>query len=134
MNPLIPAAGVAGAIVLAASGAVAPVHAASIYEEAGVPLAPREAAGAWTLQANGRPVCVLELGARRIAPGVFELRAPPSCNEALPAAVAGWAPESDGMSLVDAGGRSVIGFGRWSDSLLVSHYASLEDVQLERGG
>jgi hypothetical protein len=134
MNPLIPAAGVAAAIVLATGGAVAPVHAASVYEEAGVPLAPREAAGAWTLQSNGRPICVLNLGARRIAPGVFELRAPPSCNGVLPATVAGWAPQADGMSLVDAGGRPVIGFGRWSNSLLVSHYASLEDVQLERGG
>jgi hypothetical protein len=37
------------------------------------------------------------------------------------------------MNLVDASGQTLIGFGRWSNSLLVSHRSSGEDIQLERG-
>jgi hypothetical protein len=37
------------------------------------------------------------------------------------------------MNLVDANGQTLVGFGRWSNSLLVSHRNSGVDVQLVRG-
>ena len=127
-RPLIPAAGIAVAVVLAAGGV-----AVAADEEAGVPLAPGEAAGAWTLESHGHSICVLKLGAEKAREGTYKVDAPPSCGDALPAGVAGWAPSPHGMNLVDASGQTLIGFGRWSNSLLVSHQSSGVDVQL-RGG
>jgi hypothetical protein len=38
------------------------------------------------------------------------------------------------MNLTGADGQVLVGFNRWSDSLLVSHPSSGVDVQLRRGG
>ena len=92
--------------------------------EAGVPLTPAEAAGAWTLSTGGHDVCTVTLTA---AHGV---RAP-SCNGLLPAPTA-WRATSDGMAL--SGGTGSIAFHRWSNSLFVSSRASGLDIQLRRGG
>jgi hypothetical protein len=127
MSALIPAAGMAAAVLLLAGGAIA------ADEQAGVPLAPGDAAGAWTLEAQGRPICVLKLGAEKTRTGAYKVDAPPSCGDILPAGLAGWWPDPDGMSLVDANGQSLISFGRWSNSLLVSHRSSGVDLQLRRG-
>ncbi|MDB5481110.1 MAG: Protease inhibitor Inh [Caulobacteraceae bacterium] len=128
MSPLVAAAGMAAAILLLASGL-----AAAADEQAGVPLAPGEAAGAWTLEAQGRSICVLKLGAEKTKAGAYKLDAPASCGDALPAGLAGWWPDPDGMSMVDANGQTLISFGRWSNSLLVSHRSSGVDLQLRRG-
>ena len=117
MSPLIPAAGMAAAVLLLAGGAIAD-------EQAGVPLAPGEAAGTWTLESQGRSICVLKLGAEKTKAGAYKVDAPASCGDALPSGLAGWWPDPGGMSLVDANGQSLISFGRWSNSLLVSHQTS----------
>ncbi len=128
MSRLIPAAAAAAAILLATAGG-----AAAEDQEAGVSLSPAEAVGAWTLETSGRSICVLKLGAQKAGPGIFKLEAPDSCGAALPSGLAGWSPSPHGMNMVDAGGRALLGFGRWSNSLLVSHPSSGEDVQLRRG-
>ena len=127
MSALIPAAGMAAAVLLLAGDAIA------ADEQAGVPLAPGEAAGAWTLESQGRSICVLKLGAEKTKEGAYKVDAPASCGDALPAGLAGWWPDPGGMSLVDANGQSLVSFGRWSNSLLVSHQTSGADIQLRRG-
>jgi hypothetical protein len=101
--------------------------------EAGVSLSPSEAAGAWTLETGGHSICVVKLGTEKVAGGAYKAEAPPNCGSELPAGVAGWIPSTHGMDLVDADGRTLIGFGRWSNSLLVSHQSSGVDIQLRRG-
>jgi hypothetical protein len=101
--------------------------------EAGVPLAPGEAAGAWTLESGGKSICVINLGAGKIGSGAFRLEAPANCAGALPPGLVGWTPAPGGMNLVGADGQTLLGFGRWSNSLFVSHRSSGEDVQLRRG-
>ena len=96
--------------------------------EAGVPLSPHEAAGAWILSSRGRDVCRVDLSAAHRA------RAAGACGGALPTDVAGWRPTSDGMALTDAVGRDSVVFDRWSNSLFVSKRSSGLDVQLLRGG
>jgi hypothetical protein len=112
---------VLGATAMLASAAVA------ADREAGVPLTPAEAAGAWTIESQGRNVCVLYLGASH------SVRAPQSCAGTLPAQPTGWAPTADGMRLTGPGGQTVLAFNRWSNSLFVSHMASGVDIQLRRG-
>jgi hypothetical protein len=99
--------------------------------EAGVPLRPAEAAGAWSLETNGRPLCVLDLGRGRAAGG-FAVRTRGGCGDAFPAAPARWSPTADGMRLVAADGSTVMGFHRWSNSLFVAHTPN-GDLQLRRG-
>ena len=102
--------------------------------EAGVPLTPAEAAGAWTLvEAGQERVCVLTLGADKAGDAGFVARAPASCHRALPDGAAGWTPTSDGMALIGPDGRVVIAFDRWSNSLFVSHRNGLLDLELRRG-
>jgi hypothetical protein len=114
--------GLAGAFLLAgASFAVAEDN------EAGVPLTPAEAAGAWTVSSGGKDLCVLTLGAGHTA------KISQSCGDAIPAGPTAWAPTRDGMQLTDAQGQPVIAFHRWSNSLFVSHRASGVDIQLRRG-
>ena len=129
MTRLMPAAGLAAAIMLSSAGL-----AVAADDQAGTPLAPGDAAGPWTLESAGRTLCVLKLGKESAGTSTFKLEAPASCAGALPASVAGWAPSPGGMNLVDADGRSLIGFSRWSNSLLVSHRSSGVDIQLLRGG
>ncbi|HEY5072233.1 MAG TPA: AprI/Inh family metalloprotease inhibitor [Caulobacteraceae bacterium] len=100
--------------------------------QAGQPLDPKDAAGAWTLQSQGATICVVRLSARRAASG-FGFQGSPQCGEALPHGAVGWRPTADGMALVGADGASLIAFGRWSNSLFVSHRASGIDLQLKRG-
>jgi hypothetical protein len=95
--------------------------------EAGVPLKPAEAAGAWTIESGGHALCTLTLGASHT------VKAPAACGDALPSSPTGWQPTSDGMQLVSAGGQPVIAFHRWSNSLFVSHRSSGVDIQLRRG-
>ncbi|THD70932.1 AprI/Inh family metalloprotease inhibitor [Phenylobacterium sp.] len=113
---------VAGAVLFAtASLAVALAE----DNEAGVPLTPKEAVGAWTVSSGGQDLCVLTLGAGHT------VRAASSCGDALTSAPTTWQATSDGMQLM-AGGQPVLAFHRWSNSLFVSHRASGVDIQLRR--
>jgi hypothetical protein len=101
--------------------------------EAGVPLSPAEAAGPWTVESGGRPLCVLTLGVRRSGAGGFALRAPDTCEGVLTGRPTAWSPTADGMKLVGADGATLVSFNRWSNSLFVSHMSSGVDIQLQRG-
>ena len=111
-------------LIAAAVAAAAAAPALAEDNEAGVPLTPAEAAGAWTVSTHGHDVCTITLTA---AHGV---RAG-SCQGLLPSPTA-WQATSDGMSL--SGGTGAMTFHRWSNSLFVSSRASGLDVQLRRGG
>jgi hypothetical protein len=121
MKALIIAAG------LTAAGLLASLPAAAAEDhEAGVPLTPAEAAGAWSVSSNGQDLCVLTLDANH---GV---KAPRSCDDALPGRPTSWQPTKDGVQLIGAG--QPLAFHRWSNSLFVSHRSSGVDIQLRRGG
>ena len=125
MKALIIAAG------LAAAGALASLPAAAQevgppYHEACVPLTPAEAAGAWAVSSNGNDLCVLTLDADH---GV---KAPHSCDDALPGRPTTWQPTKDGVQLIGSG--QPVAFHRWSNSLFVSHRSSGVDIQLRRKG
>jgi hypothetical protein len=111
----------------------APAAALAADHEAGVPLTPAEAAGAWTLESGGHSICVLSLGTRKVSSAGYAAQVPESCGDTL-SGVAAWTPAAGGMTLVSADGRPVLGFGRWSNSLFVSHRSSGVDLQLKRGG
>jgi hypothetical protein len=96
--------------------------------EAGVPLTPAEATGAWTVASQGKDLCVLTLGA------AHSVKAPSSCNDPLGSNPTGWQPTKDGMQLTGANGQPVLAFHRWSNSLFVSHRSSGVDLQLRRSG
>jgi Protease inhibitor Inh len=93
--------------------------------EAGVPLTPKEAAGAWTVSSGGQDLCVLNLGA------AHTVKAASGCGDALASAPTAWQATHDGMQLM-SGGQPVLAFHRWSNSLFVSHRASGVDIQLRR--
>jgi hypothetical protein len=101
--------------------------------EAGVPLTPAEAAGAWTLESGGNSICTLTLGVQKGAQG-YGVKGAEGCGEALPGAPTAWQPTADGLKLVSADGQTALGFHRWSNSLFVSRRSSGVDVQLRRGG
>ena len=111
----------ATAFLLLARAAVAADH------EAGVPLSPAEAAGAWTVETGGHAICVVRLTADHGA------QVGDNCGDSLPAGVTGWAATADGMALTGANGQALAPFNRWSNSLFVSHRSSGVDVQLMRG-
>ena len=100
--------------------------------EAGVPLSPAEAGGAWTLESDGHSICVIKLGADK-AKDAYPAKAQSSCREVLSGDPAGWRPTHDGMQLVGADGAPLLAFARWSNSLFVSHRSSGVDLQLRRG-
>lgn len=104
----------------------------SADHEAGVPLTPSEASGAWTIESGGRNICVVTLGATRVGKG-YSAKAEPGCAGALPGDPVAWQSTTDGMQLVGADGQTLIGFDRWSNSLFVSHQSSGVDIQLKRG-
>ena len=111
----------ATAFLLLARAAMAADH------EAGVPLSPAEAAGAWTVETGGHAICIIQLTANHGAsPGQ-------NCGDSLPAGVTGWTSTADGMALTGQGGEVLAPFNRWSNSLFVSHRSSGVDVQLMRG-
>ncbi|HEY5107473.1 MAG TPA: AprI/Inh family metalloprotease inhibitor [Caulobacteraceae bacterium] len=122
-------------VASAAIGALfAALPACAADNEAGVPLSPRDAAGAWTVESQGTAICTLRLSAARSAHGSFRLQAPSGCGDAIPAGAVGWTPTHDGMALTGADGAVLISFNRWSNSLFVSHRSSGSDLQLKRGG
>ncbi len=109
-------------LALAVATAAAPALAED--NEAGVPLTPAEAAGAWTVSTGGHDVCTITLTA---AHGVKA----PACQGLLPSPTA-WQATSDGVAL--SGGSGSMAFHRWSNSLFVSKRSTGLDVQLRRGG
>ena len=111
----------ATAFFLLARAAMAADH------EAGVPLTPAEAAGAWTVETGGHAICIIQLSADHGAAPAQ------NCGDSLPAGVTGWTATADGMALTGAGGAVLAPFNRWSNSLFVSHRSSGVDVQLMRG-
>jgi hypothetical protein len=111
----------ATAFLLLARAAMAADH------EAGVPLTPAEAAGAWTVEAGGHAICIIQLTANHGAAPAQ------NCGDSLPSGVTGWTATADGMALTGAGGQVLAPFNRWSNSLFVSHRSSGVDVQLMRG-
>jgi hypothetical protein len=123
MKASLIAAGLSAAALLAGAQ-----FAVAEDNEAGVPLTPAEAAGAWTVASQGKDLCVLSLGAGHT------VKAPASCNDVLPGGATTWQPTKDGVQLIGANGQAVIAFHRWSNSLFVSHRASGVDIQLRRGG
>lgn len=115
--------------------AQAPQSAApSVQDEADTPLSPKDAAGAWTLEANGHPVCTLRFDKGKANGGSYALEVPQACGEILPPAVKSWAPTDQGMALTDQDGQAVLGFRRWSNSLFVTYHSSGSNLQLKRGG
>jgi hypothetical protein len=127
MKPLL----IAAVLAACAAGPVlaqpAPDQVGPDDHEAGVPLTSAEAAGVWTLASGGRDQCHLTLGA------AHSVKADAGCREILPSPT-GWQATRDGMALTDPGGKTILAFHRWSNSLFVSHRASGVDVQLRRGG
>lgn len=123
---------IAAGVVVAAASCI-PNAAAGEDSQAGTPLAPNEAAGAWTVQSEGQDLCVLTLKADKTAAG-YAAQVPAGCRDVLGVAPTGWRPTADGMQFVDASGAALVGFNRWSNSLFVAHRKSGLDVQLRRGG
>lgn len=121
------------ATALAASALATAPPARAEDNQAGVPLAPSEAPGAWTLAAGGHDICVVTLTAKRTGPGVYAAQVPAACASDLPGAPAAWQPTADGMRFVAADGEPAIAFNRWSNSLFVSRRESGVDLQLRRG-
>jgi hypothetical protein len=122
--------------IAAFSGALlasAPFAAFAADNEAGVPLAPSEAAGVWTVESGGKSICTVDLSATKVGAG-YGAKASDGCGAALKGTPAAWTSTRDGMSLVDASGQPLIRFNRWSNSLFVSHTSSGVDIQLRRGG
>ncbi|HWE99299.1 MAG TPA: AprI/Inh family metalloprotease inhibitor [Caulobacteraceae bacterium] len=120
-------------VMLFAAALASPAIAQTGDHEAGVPLTPAEAAGAWVLESGGHSLCALTLGTAKTGGGYAVKRAA-DCTGNLPGQPVAWAPTGDGMKLVSASGQTVLAFGRWSNSLFVAHRSSGVDVQLRRGG
>ena len=103
-------------------------------EQANIPLKPTDAAAQpWTLEHQGRSLCVVRLGDVRNGAGGFKVDISTDCGGSLPAGIAAWRPVTNGAALVDADGRVLIDFDRWSNSLLVANRGSGFDIQLRRG-
>lgn len=101
--------------------------------QAGLPLTASDAAAQrWTLESDGHNVCQVALTSQAIGNGAYRASAPPECGSAL-GAVAGWKPASDGATLLDGSGQTLIHFSRWSNSLLVAPKRAGVDLQLRRG-
>jgi len=115
-------------LILATAAAALAVPALAEDNQAGVPLAASEAAGAWTVSSGGQDLCVLSFTAQHA------VRAPATCADALPTRPTAWKATRDGVRLLGADGAPLIAFNRWSNSLFVSHRASGADIQLRRGG
>jgi hypothetical protein len=126
MKPATLAATAAAAIVMSAAAL------AVADPMTGKPLAPSDAAGPWTLENNGRSLCVLSLGQEKAGAG-FSLKGGDACQGSLPATPAAWSPTDHGMALLGSDGQTLMTFSRWSDSLLVSPLHGEQSLQLRRG-
>jgi hypothetical protein len=134
MRSSILATGLAVAILMGGPASAQNTPASAERDQmAGKSLAPGEASGPWTLAKDGMTLCVITLGREKVARG-YRVSAGDSCQHALPATPAAWVPTDHGMKLVDSGGQTVMTFGRWSDSLLVSPLHDQQSLQLRRGG
>jgi len=111
----------------------APLAVFAADNEAGVPLAPSEAAGVWTVESAGKSICTVDLSATKVGAG-YGAKASDACGDTLKGTPTAWTSTRDGMSLMGADGQSLIRFNRWSNSLFVSHTSSGVDIQLRRGG
>ena len=120
-------------LALAAAATLVAGVAAAADNEAGVPLSPAEAAGAWTLESDGHAVCRVTLMTQKGGAG-FAARAGADCRDALTGDVAGWTPTGDGMALTGRDGQVLLPFDRWSNSLFVAKLSSGRNLQLTRGG
>lgn len=98
--------------------------------EAGVPLTPREAAGAWALESGAVSICTVKMEAVKATDG-YAVRADPACGPTLGGQAERWQPTSTGMRLLSADGSRLLSFDRWSNSLFVSKRGGA-DVQLRR--
>ncbi|HLK24375.1 MAG TPA: AprI/Inh family metalloprotease inhibitor [Caulobacteraceae bacterium] len=102
--------------------------------QAGMALRPHDAAAQpWALEHQGRTLCHVRLEDRPAAADTFRVAIGPECGGNLPAGVTAWRPVNDGAVFLDAGGRVLLHFDRWSNSLLVASRQSGFDVQLRRG-
>jgi Protease inhibitor Inh len=134
MKSSVFAAGLAAAILMSGPAPAQNTPATAERDQmAGKPLALSDAAGPWTLEKDGMSLCVITLGREKVAQG-YRLSAGDSCQHALPAMPTAWTPTDHGMKFVDSGGQTVMTFGRWSDSLLVSPLHGEQSLQLRRGG
>ena len=111
---------------LAAALLLAPAAMAADHE-AGVPLSPSEAAGAWTVETGGHAICIIQLTAAHGA------KVGDNCGDSLPAGITGWSTTADGMALTGADGQQHAPFNRSSNRLVGSHRSSGDDGQLMRG-
>jgi hypothetical protein len=123
------ATGVFGAFLVAA-----PCAGAAPDDPRATPLTTAGTAGTWMLESEGRAICQLDLGREKISAGSFALTVPLACGDALPSNLVAWAPAPDGVRLVGWDDRSLMGFSRRSDSLLVSDGSSGGNLRLHRGG
>ena len=120
-------------LIGAAAWLMLPGFAVAEDNQAGTPLNPSEAAGAWTLESGGNDICTLTLRPAKAGNAGFALDHG-ACGEVLPATASGWTPTADGMAITAADGKVLLAFNRWSNSLFVTHRASGVDLQLKRGG
>lgn len=116
------------AVTAALAALALPAFAAD--NEAGVPLTPREAAGAWVLESGGVDICTVKMESTKVGDG-YAAHAEPACRPTLGGQAARWQPTSNGMRLLAADGSPLLSFDRWSNSLFVSNRGGA-DVQLRR--
>jgi len=103
-------------------------------DQAGIPLKPADAAAQpWTLEDQGRSLCVVRHEGVEVGAGGYKVDISPDCGGSLPAGVAAWEPLTDGAAFVGPDGRVLVHFSRWSNSLLVANRRDGFDVQLRRG-
>ena len=109
----------------------APLRALAADHQPAAPVT--DAAGPWTLESDGRPICVLDFGKEKISAASFALTVPMACGDALPSDVVAWTAAANGVRLVGFDDSSVMGFSRSSDDVLVSRRSDGMVLQLERG-
>jgi Protease inhibitor Inh len=93
-----------------------------------------DAVGPWTLESEGRAICVLDFDKERVSAASFALTVPMACGNALPSNLVAWAPAPGGVRLVGWDDSSLMDFSRLSDGRLVSDRSSGANLQLQRRG
>lgn len=121
------------ALVLASPIAAAAQNLAALARDAvGLPMKPQDAAGPWVLQSAGQVICTLVLSGDRTPSGVYPAVVSPGCGAVLPPGVVGWKPVTDGMALVDAGGRLLVDFNQWTPRDLAARRPGGPALELTR--